>query len=367
MCAVVINREFISTKNTYIGRNAPVYIVIHETDNYAKGAGARRHAEAQFLGHLSTSVQYYSGSDGIYQAAEHTDGTYSVGIEYGGNHAVKDANNRNTINIEICVNSDGDYGKARKNAIELVKYLMEVTEIPADRVIRHFDAKGKYCPRKMMDNPELWEDFKRQISGQAGAGTVTVKPENKKPEKPAENKKKVWYRVGSGWKEGICQNQTGAYHNKDFAIADCKPGQNVYDENGKIIYSGKNAEGETAEGTTSGSVLDGYTQKQFILDVQKATGSGQDGIAGDETLGNTVTVSRNSHKYHAVVTPLERRLKALGYYTGEVEADRGEPPCFGKGMESAVNEYQKTVLKYQKADGEITAKKKMWKSLLGMI
>ncbi|EOT28574.1 hypothetical protein C805_00095, partial [Eubacterium sp. 14-2] len=306
--------------------------------------------------------------DGIYQAAEHTDGTYSIGIEYGGNHAVRDANNRNTINIEICVNSDGDYETARANAIALVKYLMEETGIPADRVIRHYDAKGKYCPRKMMDRTELWEDFKKQISGQDGAGEEAVQPEDKKPEKPVENEKEIWYRVGSGWKGGICQKQTGAYHNKDFAIADCKPGQNVYDENGKIIYSGKDTAGGSTGGNTSaqGSVA-GYTQRQFVLDVQKATGSGQDGIAGDETLGNTVTVSRSSHKYHAVVTPLERRLKALGYYTGEVEADRGEPPCFGKGMESAVSEYQKIVLKYQKTDGEITARKKMWKSLLGMI
>ncbi|GFI28997.1 hypothetical protein IMSAGC013_00381 [Lachnospiraceae bacterium] len=67
---IVINREFISKNNTYAGRNVPVYICVHETDNKSKGAGARRHAEAQFLGHLGTSVQYYAGSDGIYQAAE---------------------------------------------------------------------------------------------------------------------------------------------------------------------------------------------------------------------------------------------------------------------------------------------------------
>ena len=53
-----INKEYISSKNTYAGKNNVKYIVIHETDNFAKGAGARRHAEAQFLGHLSTSVQY---------------------------------------------------------------------------------------------------------------------------------------------------------------------------------------------------------------------------------------------------------------------------------------------------------------------
>lgn len=341
-----IDRNFLSTKNTYTGQNRPEYIVIHETDNFAKGAGARRHAEAQAAGHLSTSVHYYAGSDGIYQAAEHKDGTYSVGREYGGNHLIKNANNRNTINIEICVNSDGDYVKARQNAIELAKYLMKETGIPADRVIRHFDAKGKYCPRKMMDNSALWEDFKKQI------GKASMQQTN--PEQaPEGDKKEVWYRVGSGWENGICKKQTGAYRNMDFAIADCQPGQNVYDENGNTIYSGKNVE-ESAQNTR-------YTQKQFILDVQKATGSNPDGIAGDETIGNTITVSASRNQKHPVVIPLQKRLNALGHNCGAVDG------IAGKKFTAAVNSYQKNVLGYRNLDGEITAGKKMWKSLLGMI
>lgn len=164
---IFINKEFISKKNIYDGQNHPKYIVIHETDNFAKGAGARRHAEAQAAGHLNTSVHYYAGSDGIYQAAAHTDGCWAVGHEYGGDHSIKDATNRNTINIEICVNVDGDYAKARQNAIELAKYLMAEIGIPAERVISHFDAKGKTCPRKMMENLGLWKDFKAQIYGAA--------------------------------------------------------------------------------------------------------------------------------------------------------------------------------------------------------
>lgn len=169
---ITINRDFISKENTYAGANNPIYIVVHETDNPALGAGAQRHAQAQKNGNLATSVHYYCGSDGVYQAAEHSDGTYSIGKEYGGNHAVKDANNRNSINIEICVNVDGDYNVARANAIELVKYLIQTTGIQADHVIRHYDAKGKYCPRKMLDNPSLWEDFKTRI-GAAVPATQT--------------------------------------------------------------------------------------------------------------------------------------------------------------------------------------------------
>lgn len=159
-----INRDYVTEVNTYAGRNNPRYIVIHETDNYNAGSGAKRHAEAQSKGHLKgMSAHYYVGADGIYQAAEHKDGTWGIGKEYGGDHSIKDATNYNSINIEICVNPDGDYNKARANAIELVKHLIKSTGIPAERVIRHYDAKGKYCPRKMMDKPELWESFKAQI------------------------------------------------------------------------------------------------------------------------------------------------------------------------------------------------------------
>ena len=169
-----INTDYISKENTYVGKNNPKYIVIHETDNYNTGSGAKKHAQAQAAGNLSTSVHYYCGSDGVYQAANHADGTYSIGVEYGGNHSIMDATNRNSINIETCVNPDGDYNVARANAIELVKYLIQSTGIPAERVIRHYDAKGKYCPRKMMDNPALWTDFRQQIAGQAPAASSST-------------------------------------------------------------------------------------------------------------------------------------------------------------------------------------------------
>lgn len=343
--STIINRDYISAKNTYTGQNRPKYIVVHETDNYAKGAGARRHAGAQAAGHLSMSVHYYAGSDGIYQAANHSDGTWSVGREYGGNHSIKDATNRNTINIEICVNEDGDYAKARANAIELVKYLIQSAGIPAERVIRHYDAKGKHCPRKMMDNPELWEDFKKQIGKPAD-----YQPEIEIPS-PEEEGKEIWYRVGSSWKNGICLSQTGAYHNKDFAIADCRPDQNVYNENGSVVYSGKDTAVQ----------LDAYTQRHFILDVQKAIGAYPDGAAGDETIRKTITVSASRNRKHPVIVPLQKRLDTLGYACGAVDGIAG--PKFT----AAVNSYQKKVLGYKSPDGEITAGKKMWKSLLGMI
>ena len=110
-----------------------------------------------------------------------------------------------------------------------------------------------------------------------------------------------------------------------------------------------------------------YTRTQFIMDVQEATGSKVDGKAGNETIGNTITVSMTINQHDDVVTPLERMLKQLGYYTGAIEADNGKPPCFGKGMDAAVKAYQQAVVGMDEPDGEITKKCNTWKHLLGMM
>ena len=103
-----------------------------------------------------------------------------------------------------------------------------------------------------------------------------------------------------------------------------------------------------------------YERTQFIIDVQKATGSKVDGKAGKETLGNTITVSATKNSKHKVVKAIQKRLNALGYDCGKADG------IAGTKFTAAVNRYQKEVLGYKKPDGEITAKKKMWKSLLGM-
>ena len=46
-----INTSLISNNNSYAGHK-PAYIVIHNTDNYAKGANAKAHAKAQHDGNF---------------------------------------------------------------------------------------------------------------------------------------------------------------------------------------------------------------------------------------------------------------------------------------------------------------------------
>lgn len=102
-----------------------------------------------------------------------------------------------------------------------------------------------------------------------------------------------------------------------------------------------------------------YTQEQFIRDVQKACGAAVDGIAGPETFSKTVTLSAQKNSRHAVVKPVQKWLMELGYpEVGEADGIAG--PMFT----AAVCAFQKANKCW--VDGEITARNKTWKKLLGM-
>lgn len=121
----------------------------------------------------------------------------------------------------------------------------------------------------------------------------------------------------------------------------------------------KSTETSTKKSNTTTKTSTKYTLKQFVKDVQKVTGSAVDGIAGNETISNTITVSATKNRKHAVVKYIQKRFNALGYDCGSVDGVAG--PKFTKAAKA-----------FQKAndcvsDGEITARNKTWKKLLGMI
>lgn len=147
------------------GVNKPRFIVIHETDNTNKGAGAQNHYLYFNGGNRGASAHYFIDDKEIIQTVEHNVKSWHNGKKYKPTSQLNnpECNNSNSIGVEICVNSDGDYNKARANAIWLTKRLMRELNIPVDRVIRHYDSCRKHCPRKMIDNPKLWVDFKQAL------------------------------------------------------------------------------------------------------------------------------------------------------------------------------------------------------------
>ena len=101
---------------------------------------------------------------------------------------------------------------------------------------------------------------------------------------------------------------------------------------------------------------EGYTLKQFILDVQTAVGAAVDGMAGPETLRKVPTISRLVNSTHPVVMPVQKRLYALGY----VQVGNADGIA-GSGFERAVKDFQTD--NDGEADGEITTGGQTWRKL----
>lgn len=111
--------------------------------------------------------------------------------------------------------------------------------------------------------------------------------------------------------------------------------------------------------STFGGAPSNYPLKQFITDIQRAFDVDDDGIAGPETLDGTVTLSSILNRKHQAVYYVQLRLKALGY--AEVGSADG---VAGGDFTKAVKQFQKD--NGCKADGELTARGKTWRKLLGM-
>lgn len=111
--------------------------------------------------------------------------------------------------------------------------------------------------------------------------------------------------------------------------------------------------------TTTAQATPSYATKQFVKDVQAATGAAVDGIAGKETLSKTVTVSAKINRRHAVVPAIQKRLNSLGFNCGTVDG------IAGAKFTAAVIAYQKS--KGCVVDGEITARHRTWQHLLEII
>lgn len=212
--------RMIAKTHCYLGQNKPNYVIIHETDNWSKGANAHAHATAMKNGNLAGTVHYYVDSQECYQTLEHQDGAWAV----GDGHGKYGISNLNSINIEICVNPESNYYLAVDRAAELAAMLLNQYGWDTSHLKRHYDASRKYCPRRILDEG-LWDNFVKctasYMNKQSGMAPAAA----------------PLYRVRKTWKDS--KSQIGAYSVLDNAKKNCPAGYSVYDEAGKVIYTNK--------------------------------------------------------------------------------------------------------------------------------
>lgn len=243
--------RMIAKTHCYLGQNKPNYVIIHETDNWSKGANARAHATAMKNGNLAGTVHYYVDSQECYQTLEHQDGAWAV----GDGHGRYGISNLNSINIEICVNPESNYYLAVDRAAELAAMLLNQYGWDTSHLKRHYDASRKHCPRRILDEG-LWDNFVKCTASymkkqNGAAGSVTA---------PATT---PLYRVRKTWTDS--KSQLGAYAVLGNAKKNCPAGYSVYDEAGKAVYT-NSAEPVRRNGMQA-TELKGLTAKELISKV----------------------------------------------------------------------------------------------------
>lgn len=149
-----------SNKKTRPGTKMnPTSVTIHETDNTNVRANALAHARLQQNGNSRQASWHLSVDDEpeVYQSLPFNEVGYHAGTTSG---------NYNSIGMEICVNSDGDYKKAVNNAIQTVKWLLnKYPSIKAVNVVQHNHWSGKNCPRNLRSGAKgiKWNAFIKAV------------------------------------------------------------------------------------------------------------------------------------------------------------------------------------------------------------
>ncbi|WP_169056842.1 peptidoglycan recognition protein family protein [Bacillus pumilus] len=171
----------------------PEYITIHNTAN---DAAAENEINYMINNLSSTSYHFAVDDEEVIQAipldrnAWHSgDGTNGTG-------------NRKSIAIEICYSESGGarYKAAEKLAIQFVAHLLKERGWSVDRVRKHQDWNGKYCPHRILSEGR-WNSFKAAIDKELKAlGGKSASKQKKKSSSatPKTKASKKVYKLPSG-------------------------------------------------------------------------------------------------------------------------------------------------------------------------
>ena len=160
MQEIKINEKLV--KYNFSSRNGEKikYISIHDTGNKRRGADAEAHFTLHNRGDRGASAHYFVDDKQILRIIKDEHKSWHCG-DGKGKYGIR---NENSIGIEMCINSDGDFNKTYSNTLKLTKYLMEKYNIPLENVVRHYDASRKLCPNVFKENNwEKWEKFKQDL------------------------------------------------------------------------------------------------------------------------------------------------------------------------------------------------------------
>ncbi|MFB4471789.1 N-acetylmuramoyl-L-alanine amidase family protein [Oceanobacillus caeni] len=161
------------------------YITFHNTANDASAEN-----EISYMINNNNQVSYHFAVDDkeVVQGIPLNRNAWHCGDGNG-------SGNRQSIGVEVCYSKSGGekYRKAEKLAIKFIAQLLHERGWGIDRVKKHQDWSGKYCPHRVLDEGR-WNDVKKAIEKELNS----LKGIKSKPkQKPVSNPKTSTYKGNS--------------------------------------------------------------------------------------------------------------------------------------------------------------------------
>jgi N-acetylmuramoyl-L-alanine amidase CwlA len=147
----------------------PTRIVVHNTGNDAPASN-----EISYMIRNANTVSFHYAVDHkeVVQGIEENRNSWNAGDGNG-------KGNREGIAIEICFSKSGGdkFIKAEQNAVELIVDILKRYGWGIDRVTKHQDYNGKYCPHRTLDMG--WDRFLKMIEDKLNSAPAPA-PASKK-------------------------------------------------------------------------------------------------------------------------------------------------------------------------------------------
>lgn len=289
-------------------------------------------------------------------------------------------------NKKLKINVHAGHNPAGKTACGAVGLLNESTEnrIVKDKVLAMLKAQGHTVYDCTVDNGTSQNDVLRKIVAKCNANPadldVSIHFNSGANDKSGNGKTtgtEVFIYSSYSKAKAYAQNIVNAISELGFKNRGVKYSTSLYylkkttapallieccfvdDKDDADLYNADKMAQAIFKGITGIVLSDSspaYTHRDFVKEIQYAIGAKADGIAGNETLSKTITISKTKNNRHAAVKPIQKYLNSLGYACGN------EDGVAGAKFDTAVKAFQRengcTV------DGEITAGKNTWLRLL---
>lgn len=243
----------------------PTRIVVHNTAN---DATARNEIAYMTNNNYETSFHYAADDKEIVQGLPENRNGWHAGDGHG-------KGNMEGIAIEICYSKSGGerFIKAEQNAVDLIVDILKRYNWGIDKVTKHQDYSGKYCPHRTLDMG--WDRFIKMIENKLNAS-------NSKTEKI--NVKYQVYAGGKWWSDIVNYNNVNSdgYAGVYGKLISGFRGNTVgtVEAAGNLIY-----QVHTINGKWLGMITDRQIEKSSGDDFAGILGKPIDGIAIRSTKG----------------------------------------------------------------------------------